>query len=48
MAKDTAELEKWIKEVASFSLPQFKELPNVELYMEQVLSYINSSLAYLL
>jgi len=45
MAKDTAELEKWIKEVGSFSLPQFKELPNVELYMEQVLSYINSSLA---
>ncbi|MBP5091263.1 MAG: DUF1836 domain-containing protein [Bacilli bacterium] len=45
MARDTAELEKWIKEVSSFELPQFNELPNVDLFMEQVLSYINSSLA---
>ena len=45
MARDTAELEKWIKEVGSFSLPEYKELPNVDLFMEQVLSYINSSLA---
>ena len=45
MAKDTAELEKWIKEVASFSLPHYKDIPSVDLYMEQVLSYINDSLA---
>ena len=44
MEKELAELKKYLETVASFSLPQYKELPGVELYMEQVLKYINGTL----
>lgn len=45
MEKQARELDKWLKDVESFDLPSYKELPNIELYMEQVLKYINSVLA---
>ncbi len=45
MDKEIVELQKKIKDVLSFSLPKYKELPSVELYMEQILKYINDVLA---
>lgn len=47
MEKEIAELKKYLETVATFSLPQYKELPGVELYMEQVLKYINDILSSL-
>ncbi len=44
MEKEIADLKKYLETVASFSLPKYKELPGVELYMEQVLKYINGTL----
>ena len=44
MEKEIAKLKKYLETVASFSLPKYKELPSVELYMEQVLKYINGTL----
>ena len=38
-------LEQWIEEISSFKLPQYSEIPAVDLYMEQVITYINSSLS---
>jgi hypothetical protein len=45
MDKEIKELQKWLNDVNDFSLPQYKELPNVDLYMEQVLKYINETLS---
>lgn len=44
MEKEIAELKQYLKDVSSFSLPKYKELPGVELYMEQVLKFINGAL----
>lgn len=45
MEKEAQELKKWLEGVASFSLPDYKSLPSVPLYMEQVIMYINDILA---
>ncbi len=45
MEKETQELKKWLEKVSSFSLPDYKMLPSVPLYMEQVILYINNVLA---
>ena len=34
----------YIKEILDFHLPRFDELPNIDLYMDQVLSIIENSL----
>ena len=47
MEEEIKELQAYLEEIVSFSLPKFKELPGVELYMEQVLKYINGCLATL-
>ena len=44
MEKEIAELKKYLEAVVSFTLPSYKELPGVDLYMEQVLEYINRTL----
>jgi len=44
MEKEIAELKQYLKDVSSFSLPKYKELPGVELYIEQVLKFINGAL----
>ena len=44
MEKEIAELKQYLKDVSSFTLPKYKELPGVELYMEQVLKFINGAL----
>ncbi|MBP5216795.1 MAG: DUF1836 domain-containing protein [Bacilli bacterium] len=38
-------LEEWFEEVSSFKLPQYSEIPAVDLYMEQVITYINNALS---
>lgn len=45
MKKEIGDLQEYLKKVAGFSLPKYKELPSVELYMEQVLNFINGALA---
>lgn len=45
MGQEVKQLQDWLDEVASFSLPSYKELPGIDLYMEQVLSYINGVLS---
>lgn len=45
MKKEIGDLQAYLKKVASFSLPKYKELPSVEIYMEQVLNFINGALA---
>ena len=45
MRKTIDEISHYLKVVNDFSLPAYRELPNVELYMEQVLKYINDALA---
>lgn len=44
MELELEELQKYLKKIDSFSLPSYKELPSVDLYMEQVLKYVNSTL----
>jgi hypothetical protein len=44
MDKELEELQAWLKAASSFELPPYKELPNVPLYMEQVVDYINKTL----
>lgn len=45
MEDSLKKLEKWLEDLDDFSLPTYKELPSIELYMEQVLAYINEGLA---
>ena len=47
MKTDLNELQAWVKEVCEFELPNYKELPGIKLYMEQVLDYINEVLTVL-
>ena len=44
MEKEINKLKEYIQNVIDFTLPSFKELPGIDLYMEQVLTYINQSL----
>ncbi len=44
MEKEINELKAYVQDVIDFTLPSFKELPGIDLYMEQVLTYINQSL----
>ena len=45
MEKEAQELKKWLESASSFTLPDYKSLPTVPLYMEQVIMYINDILA---
>ncbi len=47
MEKELAEIVSYLEEIHSFSLPKYRELPDVPLYMEQVLEYINEALSSL-
>lgn len=44
MGKTLENFEKTIKELEDFSLPEYKELPDIALYMEQVVGYIKECL----
>ncbi len=47
MDKQLSEIMHYLDEVNSFSLPKYKELPGVPLYMEQVLQFVNDALSSL-
>ena len=47
MEKEIEEIVQYLKSVSDFKLPEYKELPSVSLYMEQVLTYVNGILATL-
>lgn len=44
MGKTLENFEKTIKELENFNLPEYKELPDIALYMEQVVGYIKECL----
>lgn len=44
MGKTLDNFEKTIKELEDFDLPEYKELPDIALYMEQVVGYIKECL----
>ena len=44
MEDEIKELQQYLQRIAEFSLPRFRELPSVDLYMEQVLCFINDAL----
>jgi hypothetical protein len=44
MGKEFEELEAWLAAASVYSLPSYKELPSVPLYMEQVVEYVNKTL----
>ena len=47
MKKEVEELRTYLQSLIDFTLPSYKELPSVDLYMEQVLKYVNDVLATL-
>lgn len=42
------ELKEWAHALADFRLPRWEELPSLNLYMDQVVAYINETLEFLL
>ncbi len=43
--EEIKKLSEWLEKNTKSELPSFKELPSVPLYMEQVVSYVNSTLS---
>lgn len=43
--EELAKLKEFLEKASSFELPSYDHLPSVPLYMEQVISYVNSILA---
>ncbi len=41
------EIKEWIQNVESMRLPRWNDLPDIELYSEQVISYVNNQLKYI-
>ena len=37
--------EEWVKRLMNFRLPRFDELPEIALYLDQVIEYVNEVLA---
>ncbi len=48
MIEYSQELNEWAQELAEFQLPRWEELPSLNLYMDQVVAYINETLSFLL
>jgi len=44
MRDEMDELKEWLKKLNDFELPSWQELPNIYLYMDQVLTYIDKEL----
>lgn len=47
MSDEIKQIQQYLNDLIDFALPQYKELPSVELYMEQILKYINGILSTL-
>lgn len=39
------DLNKWLQDLASFSLPKWRNLPDLDLYMDQVVTYLERELS---
>lgn len=48
MNEELNDLLDWLRTAKDYELPTFKELPRVPLYMEQIISYVNETLAPLM
>ena len=42
------ELNAWAEELSAVHLPRWDELPSLNLYIDQVLEYINETLSFLI
>ncbi len=47
MAEEHLLLEQWEQKISAFIFPRWNELPEIELYMDQVVSYLSQKLAVL-
>lgn len=45
MQATTDKLQNWREQIASFTFPRWQELPEIELYMDQVVGYLSQKLA---
>jgi len=45
MDKHTEDLGLWLRSLKDFNLPEYSQLPEIDLYMDQVLSYLDKRLA---
>ena len=45
--ENKSSIEELIKQIESFKLPGYKDLPEIPLYMEQVVSYVKEALGIL-
>ncbi len=45
MDKHTEDLGLWLRSLKDFNLPEYQQLPEIDLYMDQVLSYMDKRLA---
>lgn len=41
MAEDYSDLAEYLKSIETYKLPEYKDIPSIPLYMEQVVGYIN-------
>ncbi len=44
MEEQLKELNEYIKKIENFKLPDYKSIPQIPLYMEQVIAYVNETL----
>lgn len=44
MDKMFLRLDRWLKDLEAFSLPEWEQLPDIELYMDQVMSFLEKRL----
>lgn len=44
MDKMFLRLDQWLKDLEAFSLPEWEQLPDIELYMDQVMSFLEKRL----
>ncbi len=46
MSKEMDELKKWCDELSNFSVGNWEEWPDIDLYMDQVISYLDKYMNY--
>ncbi|MDD3171636.1 MAG: DUF1836 domain-containing protein [Bacilli bacterium] len=47
MNDSISEIKKWLEGLSNFSLPEWEKLPDLDLYMDQVVTYLEKQLALL-
>lgn len=46
MSKETDELKDWCEKLSSFNVGKWEEWPDIDLYMDQVISYLDKYMSY--